>query len=125
MAIQKLVDVPDSPEELTDRVRCAGDALQGVRALLDEAGQAQKIPRPRVALDIDRILRTARLKRGKKNRQIWHSGTDIYKQLDEMSKVDPAETRRLIYALIDGIGQARLKGLDVEPYAFSAPPPKV
>jgi hypothetical protein len=116
MAIRALVKASDEEDEAVDRVRCAGDALQGVRALLSEAGQIGRSATPQAVLDVDRIMKTARLRRGKNRRQIWHSGTDVCKQLDEMHKIAPAETRRLIHALEDGLGQARQLGLHIDPH---------
>jgi len=112
-AIEKLIE-PEA-ENVTARVCCAGDALHGVRALLDEAGQLWQAPRPRVALDVGKVLRTACLKQGRKRRQEWDSGVDVFRQLDEMHKADPAQTRLLIRALQSGLEQALLQGLAIAP----------
>lgn len=114
-AIEKLIETEATSESVTARVCCAGDALHGVRALLDEAGQLQQAPRPRLALDVRKVLKTARINRGKKRRQEWDSGTDVFRQLDEMHKIDPAETRLLIAALRVGFEQAILQGLAIAP----------
>jgi hypothetical protein len=114
-AIEKLVEAEATSENVIARVCCAGDALHGVRALLDEAGQLQQVPRPRVALDVEKILRTARLNRGRKRRQLWDSGVDVFRQLDEMHRADPAGTRQFIGALQSGLEQALLQGLAIAP----------
>lgn len=114
LAIEQLAAVDATSEIVGARVGCAGDALHGVRALLDEAGELHQIPRPKAALDVNRILKTARLNRGTKRRQEWDSGTDVFKQLDRIHKEAPAEARLLIAALQAGLEQAILRGLAID-----------
>src|SRR5512138_1180460 len=106
LAIERLSSSTES-ERIGGMVFCAGNALQAVGALLDKAAEEQKAPRPTIALDISRILKTDRLRMGKKRRQEWDTGTNVFQRLDDLHKADPKQAERLMNIIFEALYTAK------------------
>jgi hypothetical protein len=120
LAIERLLDSSIASERVGNMVLCAGNALQAVGALVDKAAEEQKLPRPTIALDISKILKTDRLRVGKKRRQEWDTRTNVLQQLRDLHRADPEQAERLMNIIFEALFSAKSEGLFVSAHSFDS-----
>jgi hypothetical protein len=120
LAIEHLLDSSIASEHVGNIVLCAGNALQAVGALVDKAAEEQKLPRPTITLDISKILKTDRLRVGKKRRQEWDTRTNVLQQLRDLHRADPKQAERLMNIIFEALFSAKNEGLFAPAHSFDS-----
>lgn len=93
-----------------DVAQAAVGALRGCIALVANIPQAREAAESEVHLDTSRTQRLANLMRGKKRRQTWDIGEDLFRDLEKLYKKSPEQARKAIESLEVALRKCAFQG---------------